>query len=647
MGDADEPRAHRPAVGLAPRALEVPVGLKERLLGQVLGVVVVAHPVVRVRVDVAQVRAVELRELAVELCLGESCAAGPLGVTCASVCAGMRHAALLARCARRSPAIHSSAVISPAMSDARPSRRGASIPARTTVSAISGTESSPSEAWPIRPGICSAGTPLPRSSPARRLRLPGARIVAVRSPTPARPAKVSIRAPARDAVVDALVPDAGGRDAGGVQAVRLGGGGGERGGVLGHAGHLDADDVVGPLADEAGAIEDLAELHAQVGVGRAEDERRHAGRRLARVRRAAEAGDRAGAHPLGDVVGRQQAHRLDQALREEQHRGARADLVGVGADRLRDRLRRHGEADQVAAGQLDVGGLLDLDALGDLHAGQVLLVLALALGDLGRLGVVAGAELDLEAAAGHQRGDGGAPAAGADHGGLAQRRQAAQVLPLKLDVRPDPLGDGLRRGSATGARSAGRSSALPARRRTLRGRMRQPRRTCSVPITATGMTGAPDSSARRPTPRFGRASEPWRMRVPSGKMTTVPPRSTASRGGLDGGLVRLAAADREGAKAAEDPALPALLEELDLGDELDRAAPRQERADHERVEEAPVVGGDDQAALEAGVLAALALEAEPDEEERAGRGSGRSCRRTGSSRARARSGGTRRSAPGR
>ncbi len=74
----------------------------------------------------------------------------------------------------------------------------------------------------------------------------------------------------------------------------------------------------------------------------------------------------------------------------------------------------------------------------------------------------------------------------------------------------------------------GKVIALPARRRTLRGRIRQPSRTCSVPITATGMTGTPDSSASRPTPRLGLAREPWRMRVPSGKMTTVPPRSTAS-----------------------------------------------------------------------------------------------------------------------
>ena len=51
----------------AARALEVAVGLEERLLGQVLGVVVVADAVVGVAVDVAQVRPVELAERAVEL----------------------------------------------------------------------------------------------------------------------------------------------------------------------------------------------------------------------------------------------------------------------------------------------------------------------------------------------------------------------------------------------------------------------------------------------------------------------------------------------------------------------------------------------------------------------------------------------------
>src|SRR5215210_6695095 len=70
VGDADQPRPQRPALRLALRPLEVPVGLKERLLREVLGVVVVAHPVVRVRVDVAQMGAVERREVVVEAPLG-------------------------------------------------------------------------------------------------------------------------------------------------------------------------------------------------------------------------------------------------------------------------------------------------------------------------------------------------------------------------------------------------------------------------------------------------------------------------------------------------------------------------------------------------------------------------------------------------
>src|SRR5665213_608148 len=46
------------------------VGLQERLLGQVLRVVMIADPVVGVAVDVAQVSTVEIGELRIELCLG-------------------------------------------------------------------------------------------------------------------------------------------------------------------------------------------------------------------------------------------------------------------------------------------------------------------------------------------------------------------------------------------------------------------------------------------------------------------------------------------------------------------------------------------------------------------------------------------------
>ena len=71
----------------------------------------------------------------------------------------------------------------------------------------------------------------------------------------------------------------------------------------------------------------------------------------------------------------------------------------------------------------------------------------------------------------------------------------------------------------------GKVSGRPTRMRTLCGRNRQPRRIASVPMTATGTTGAPVSSARRPTPRRGRPSAPGRMRVPSGNISTESPRS--------------------------------------------------------------------------------------------------------------------------
>src|SRR5436190_13606092 len=65
--DADEPGSQGAPVRLTARALEVSVGLEERLLSDVLRVMVVAHAVVRVRIDVAEVVAIETLEGAVEL----------------------------------------------------------------------------------------------------------------------------------------------------------------------------------------------------------------------------------------------------------------------------------------------------------------------------------------------------------------------------------------------------------------------------------------------------------------------------------------------------------------------------------------------------------------------------------------------------
>jgi hypothetical protein len=80
-----------------------------------------------------------------------------------------------------------------------------------------------------------------------------------------------------------------------------------------------------------------------------------------------------------------------------------------------------------------------------------------------------------------------------------------------------------------GFSTRGNVKARPARMRTLCGRIRHPRRTASVPITAIGTTGAPVSSASRPIPRFGRPSAPGRVRVPSGNIRTMSPRSRIAR----------------------------------------------------------------------------------------------------------------------
>ena len=80
-----------------------------------------------------------------------------------------------------------------------------------------------------------------------------------------------------------------------------------------------------------------------------------------------------------------------------------------------------------------------------------------------------------------------------------------------------------------GLSTRGKVSGAPKRRCTFTGLIRQPRRACSLPDTAIGTTGAPLSSASRPTPRRGRPSEPRLIRVPSAKITTASPRSRRAR----------------------------------------------------------------------------------------------------------------------
>ena len=161
-----------------------------------------------------------------------------------------------------------------------------------------------------------------------------------------------------------------------------------------------------------------------------------------------------------------------------------------------------------------------------------------------------------------------------------------------------------------GSSARGKVSALPSRTLTLRGRMRQPRRTCSVPSTAAGMTGRAGLQRQPPDPALGLAQGAAADAGALGKDADRAAAFDQQPRRLHRVLVGLATADREGAEAREDPALPAALEELDLGDVVHRPPPGQGAADREGVEEAAVVGGDDQAALEPGVLAAGADVAE-------------------------------------
>ena len=164
-----------------------------------------------------------------------------------------------------------------------------------------------------------------------------------------------------------------------------------------------------------------------------------------------------------------------------------------------------------------------------------------------------------------------------------------------------------------GFSTRGKVSGGPQRTCTFTGLILQPSRARSLPVIAIGTTGAPLSRASRPTPRFGGASEPARMRVPSGKITTACAALEQRQRGLDGLLVGLAAADREGAHAVEEPAEQRVPEQLLLGDEVDR--PPDAAADRERVEEAAVVGGEDHAAGR-DVLAPEAAQPEVDEDRR-------------------------------
>jgi hypothetical protein len=78
-------------------------------------------------------------------------------------------------------------------------------------------------------------------------------------------------------------------------------------------------------------------------------------------------------------------------------------------------------------------------------------------------------------------------------------------------------------------------------------------------------------------------------------------------------FVTATAIDRKSSKAVEQPGLPATLEQLTLGHVVDR--PPRQRADHERIEKATVVGREQYWAGAGDVLASEAGDTKVEQEE--------------------------------
>ena len=181
------------------------------------------------------------------------------------------------------------------------------------------------------------------------------------------------------------------------------------------------------------------------------------------------------------------------------------------------------------------------------------------------------------------------------------------------DAGPDPLGHlaGEERRRVFHARVCERRARCARARCT--GLIFQPSRACSLPVIAIGTTGAPLCERQAADAALGlreRARADARaLREDHHGLAALQQRHR----GPHGLLVRLAAPDREGAHAVEDPAEHRVAEQLLLGDEVDR--PRDAAADRERVEEAAVVGGEDHAAG-GDVLAAEPAQPEVEEDRR-------------------------------
>ena len=380
--------------------------------------------------------------------------------------------------------------------------------------------------------------PAPSSSPARRLRLSAASTVAVRSPTPAGPVKSRARAPRVSASAWHSRRPARRRRPAAFRPVRPRRGGGERGGVLGGARRARRRRRRCSCSQTRPAASKTSRA-ARAGRGRG-DARTSVRAAPRRPRRACAGPPRqatgAGADALGHVARSGSGRRAGatRPLREHAARRGRAGRSG-----RRARRRAGGSAGEGTARQTQVDvrrarcrrRVFTRDRVraarppaGSARWCAVASSSARLLGACGsRAGPRAPPRASSAATAVPQlpapitaawRSGGRPPSHSHCSSMFGQIRFAISLRERRRGLAVE------RRGKVSGAPAADRDLARadpPAAADVLGAE------------TATGTTGAPVSSARRPTPRFGCAERAGRMRVPSGKMQTAPPRSRITR----------------------------------------------------------------------------------------------------------------------
>jgi hypothetical protein len=286
--------------------------------------------------------------------------------------------------------------------------------------------------------------------------------------------------------------------------------------------------------------------------------------------------------------------------------------LAVGGDHAGQRAGRNGQADEIVGAKLEVGGAGRADRIGQRHAREVLDVLARGPEDLDLLASTA-AELDLETGPGETHGETGAPGACSHDRRAADRRQAAQPLPLKHHARPDAVGD--RGGEARrGVGGLGEAQRLPGPDAHL---VR-----ADAPPAAHGLgadhgdgdhggatlLGEPPDAASRSAER----ARPDPRALGEDQHDVAASQDRLRR--VDHVRVRGPALDGKGAQSIQHPGLEPAREELLLGDVVHR--PPRHGGDHERIEKTAVVGRDDHGTVGGNVLPADPAEAEVDVEER-------------------------------